>query len=321
MRRILCILFIMIWASISFAQIHLFRQEVKQHERGYVYDFIERYLGEIISMSNSKERNKKMADDKVRFIDGNISAITSLTDTTDFWLNCIDNRFYEASWTNSGLPILTISFPVSFELLLGMPKNEIELTLFDELSQINKTVPIEEGIQEGDLAQRVDGIYYTNPKLHYQIESLNDSRYYLRSVSDNSFHAVFDTIHLSESATNLFHLNLDIDYLIDVEQGLYGFKTKNYTIRLSQWLNYCRKRGLTIYAALEEETKSDIKMLVVVESKELGFNHLLSVSIPKDFVSNPDVRFKAKLNAYIPTHNVKNLYQQYSSKQKRDIKL
>ncbi len=321
MYRILCILSIFIWASISFAQIHLFRPEVKQHGQDYIYDFMERYLGEIILMSDSQERTQKLSDDKVRFIIGDISTINRLSDTTEFCLNCIDNCLYEATWTKSGSPILAISFPVSFELLLGMPKNEIELTLSDELLQINKTIPTGKCVQVKDLAQRSDSIYYTNPILHYQIESLNDCRFYSYSHGDNSFHAVFDTAHLSESAINLFHLYLDKDYLIDVEQGLYGFKSKKYTIRLSQWLNYCRKRGLTTYAALEEESVSDIKMLVVVESKELGFNHLLSVTIPKDFVMNPEARFNAKLNAYIPMHNVRNLYQQYSKKQKRDIKL
>ena len=36
----------------------------------------------------------------------------------------------------------------------------------------------------------------------------------------------------------------------------------------------------------------------------------------KDFISNPAVRLTATLNAFIPTHNIRSLYQEYKNKEK-----
>ena len=74
---------------------------------------------------------------------------------------------------------------------------------------------------------------------------------------------------------------------------------------------------MNIYFAVENETIESIKAVILVENKNWGYNHLLSVTVPRDFISNPDVKLTATLNAFIPTHNVRNLYQEYTDKKKQ----
>ena len=319
MRRFLCIVFSLVWVGSMSAQTHLFRQEIRETGRSYVYDFIERYFDEISRMTNSQDLAQKLYDDKVFFAEGSVADIRSLTDTTDFSLNCINNRYYEAVWSKDSLSFLTILFPISFELLLGLPKNEIEKTLFDEISHLNKSV-VNEVAEMKDVKLSSHGIFQTIPKMHYQIESLNNCRYY-RMSEQSDLVPLFDSIFVEQSIANLFHLDLGKEYKLNVEQGLYGFKTKKFVIGLNQWLAYCQKHEMTIYVGIEEEVRESFKVLVIAECEELGFNHLLSVTIPKDIFHRNDSELKARLNAYIPTHNVKNLYQQYKKRAKREIKI
>jgi hypothetical protein len=37
-----------------------------------------------------------------------------------------------------------------------------------------------------------------------------------------------------------------------IEQSVYGLTTINYTISLSQWLNYCSEWGLKVFFAVED---------------------------------------------------------------------
>lgn len=323
MKRLWSIAIIMFWAAaLSVAQNSLFTIEQKNSERGYVYTFIERYFEEIQQMHNNAEVLQKMNDDKVFFAHGAISDIKQLHQALPFTLNCFEDRYYEASWQKDGQEYITVIFPVSYELLLAMPKIEIEKTLQNEIvSSVKKaseasTLPI----ALDQLEKQPNGLYRTNPKKHYQLESLNDCLYYLCD-SDGRFSLVCDSAYLEQTVLNMFHNIQSQDYRIDVEQGVYGFKSLHYRLTLNQWVAYCKNKGMTIYTALEEESKSVLRILIVAECKELGFNHLLSVDIPRDFLTNTTTVWSAKLNGYIPTHNVKDLYQQYKNRPNREVKL
>ena len=76
---------------------------------------------------------------------------------------------------------------------------------------------------------------------------------------------------------------------------------------------------MNLYFAIEEEREDVLKALLIAQNPDLGFNHMLSFIIPNNFVNDKKTVFKVVLNAYIPTQNVKDLYQQYVDKPKKRI--
>ncbi len=311
----------MFWAAVSaVAQNSLFSSELKTGERGYVYRFIERYFYDLSVMKSNSDILQKLNDDKVYFVRGNYGDISKLSQSLTFTLNCIEDRFYEATWSNSDEEIITIMFPISYELLLGQPKIEIEKSLYQEIISAKRFDFKRITLDTSSVKKMDNGLYCTDPQKHYQLESLNNCIYFLCD-SNKELYVVHDSAWLEQSAINMFHVIQDQDYKIDVEQGVYGFKTLHYQITLNQWTNYCLSNGMNIYAALEEENANVLRLLIVAESQELGFNHLLAVDIQKTFLMNSEHIWSAKLNGYIPTHNVKDLYQQYKQKTKRNIAL
>lgn len=322
MRKSICIItIIMFWAAVSaVAQNSLFSKAAKQGDKEYVYDFIERYFKELSAEKNSADVMQKLNDDKVFFTTGSVNDIKNLNQSMSFSLKCFDDRYYEATWSDDNNAVVSILFPVSYELLLGMSKAEIEKTLYEEITKIDYQIQ-KDSVCEAELKLLPNGLYQTDPKKHFHIESLNNCKYYFKDSIGN-YSLVFDSKYLDQSVTNLFQTDMNKNIKIDVEQGVYGLKTKNFTITLKQWINYCNKRSLTIYTAIEEEYETSVKLLVIAECKELGFNHMLSVMIPKSIIDKTEsIALTAKLNAYIPTHNVKDLYEQYQDKAKRNIKL
>lgn len=315
------LLLMIFWVAASaVAQNKLFPITLYQSDQGYVYDFIDRYFGELQKIKNHSELLQKLNDDKVFFAQGSVSDISLVNDKVPFVLNRIEDRYFEATWRNENSQPLTILFPVSFELLLGQPKAEIEKTIEKEIknaeaSGLSMAIP-----EAGALKFIGDGLYQTNPKQHYELESLNNCCYYILD-SNGVPQLVKDERWLEKSVINLMHDALSDDYIIEVEQGVYGFKQLHFTMQLSQWHSYCRSKNMNLYVAVEEELSDAYKMLVVAECRELAFNHLLSIYVPKDCLRNSGKAWRAQMNAYIPTHNVKDLYQQYKQRAKREIAL
>lgn len=133
------------------------------------------------------------------------------------------------------------------------------------------------------------------------------------------FQPIFSEKHLDYSATNLALGTIPQDYRMAVEQNMYGFQKKSYLVNLSQWLNYCIANGLKLYVSVEEERTDGLKLFVLAVNKDFGYNHVMSLIVPSSFIKNKACVLKAKLTVFVPTDNVKNLYQNYVRHAKKKI--
>ena len=298
----------------------LFPMDLKTEHPSVVYDFLETYLYEIDSLqSKGVNIDQRLRDDKVVFIKGSASTARGVVPGMAFNINKNNEKFYEVFWTNTqGNVILDLAFPMHYELLLGKPKIELEKDLESSLTNVCQYKPYDTKI--GRLILQKDGCLMTDPVSNYYVETLNTATYYSITESGDTI-PVFTDNDKWHSAANLFHgMITDItDYTLDIEQNLYGFKKKKYRVSLQQWLSYCQSMKMNIYFAIEEEREDALKALLIAQNLDLGFNHMLSFIIPNNFVNDKKTVFKVVLNAYIPTQNVKDLYQQYVDKPKKRI--
>ena len=315
-RPVYTFLLTIVWcASASSQGLKLFSPEVKEaapKPQVVVMDFLERYFGNELPSQRQTTREHKMADDKVYFRKGQPTDLYHVADTMPFTINLLD-RYYEVNWMKAEESFVTIVFPAQYDLLLGTQKDEASKQFKDAIlaaPQRAKESKAPVGLE------RISESLYKTKSDTLELASLSDALYYNKVRED--YHPVFDSSHLDYSAANLFHgLIPDSDYRMYVEQSVYGMTTINYSIKLSQWINYCAEWGLKVFFAVEEEREDGILALVIAQSKELGFHHLLSVVIPDKFVTDQNAVLKVRLTPYIPVHNVKDLYQKQSETHKR----
>lgn len=305
MVRRFAILF-MLSLSCTAVSAQLFSAEARQavgRQQQVVMDFLERYFVDLTKLKGTSIE-RKMADDKVYFRKGGIKDLQHLNDTVPFTMNLYD-RYYEVKWMQAGEPFVTIVFPAQYDLLLGMNQEQAQLQLKEA---ILSAIPCKNGNRiGGSMKLMSDGVYRLQTDT-FLLTSMSDATYYYNRVEP-----VFDSKHPDYAAANLFAGLLSADYRMYVEQSVYGLKTISYSLTLNQWLNYCSQWGLKVYFGIEEQRKDGLLAIIIAHSKELGFNHLLSVVIPDKFVTDKNAVLKVKLTPYIPTHNLKNLYQQESS--------
>lgn len=315
------ILMIVYLQNVYTQSFRLFAPEVKQEYPSVVYDFLERYLYELDSLQKKGiDTRQRIADDKVFFFEGSPNFANEITADMGVSIKTIEGKSYEVSWTDStGNIVLGLCFPMQYELILGKSKNIIETELKTEIMKSVNIVRSNNYTDE-DLKPLTNGYYISKYNTHYYLKDLNTATYYIRD-SIGVYSPLFHESENCYSAANLFQgcIKEVSGYKIFVKQNLYGFKYDCFTIPLEKWLGYCREMKMTTYFAIEEEREDGIKALVIAQSPDLGFNHILSLLIPFDFITNKDCVIKATLNAYVPTQNVAELYKQYIENPKKKL--
>lgn len=314
MWQLVCTWLLAVIGSSASAQgLKLFNPEIKAtapKTQTIVMDFMERYFQNLQHLKGTTVQTK-MADDKVYFRQGSLSDLNQVADTMPLNISLVD-RHYEVTWHKDSIPFITIVFPAQYDLLLGMSQEEAQQKVKETiLSTLADSTHIEMDsvcIIQDSIYIDQDSIYFTKTA-YLELESFNDAVYY--NKVREQFLPVFDASHPDYSAANLFHgLIPDRDYRMYVEQSVYGLKTIGYTITLRQWLNYCAEWGLKVFFAVEEQREDGILALVIAQSKEIGFNHMLSVVIPDKFINDTNAVMKVRMTPYIPIHNIKNLFQE-----------
>lgn len=281
-----------------------------------VMRFLERYMLELLTLRDVRLVDKK-ADDKVFFRKGDINTLLRNAQNDVFSLTR-HPEYYEATWTRKGIVDVTIVFPPNIELITGATAVELKNGLQAQLRGSSQdTLPVAEW-SENVLEENADGLWTTRPVSYYGLKTLNDV-VYLTKVG-TKYVPVFDAKYAEETAINLaLGVVANSDYRFVVEQTLYGFKDVTYTVSLNQWLNYCHENGMKLYASVEEVRGDGFKLFVLAESKDLGFNHVLSLVVPNTIVTNRQGVLKGTLTPFIPTDNVKNLYESSSKTHHKKI--
>lgn len=276
-----------------------------------VMDFLERYFVDLLTQKETTIE-RKMMDDKVYFRKGGIKDLRQVNDTVPCSITLLD-RYYEVKWMRDHDPFITLVFPAQYDLLLGMGQEEAQQKLKDVIIAAQPdTMKKSKPSRTAMVPIPLESLYKYETDT-FQLASLSNATYYYNNVEP-----VFDARHPDYSAANLFAgLIPDTDSRMYVEQSVYGLKTISYTITLRQWLNYCAEWGLKVFFAVEEQREDGLLLLVIARSEELGFNHMLSVVLPDKFTSDKKAVLKVRLTPYIPTHNLKNLYQQQPSKRNK----
>lgn len=302
--------------------LNLFHQDLKKEHLAVVYDFIERYFYEIDSLANAgHDIFCKMKDDKVIIVDGTLDAMRKISPSNPFSLTRIDDKAYSIEWQDSteAKNLLTVMFPVSLELIYGQPRYKLERTLKAQLQEQPDSFVVDTLSENIELELLDDSCFRRVPLQFSDITSVSDAVYYYKEDTTSVPVPIFDDLHRWYSAVNLFQgiISDCNDYRLHVIQSVFEFDTLEYTVSLSQWLNYCRSLQAVVYIGLEEEREDGVKLLLLAYSHNLGFNHLLSVLVPWNFIEKKDTVLKAILHAYIPKNNVKTMYQENEYRNKK----
>ena len=276
--------------TVSHIGLRLFSKEMRNAGNSPIFDFLERYFLQLKYPPTVKSAQKIISDDQFKFVVGSINTIDDIRSSDGFSFN-YDKRRYSATWTRAGEPLLSVSFPVEYELISGENKVEAENNL---LTDIKNTV-----ISESE-DKPVYDVFYIN-------DNFSSRLYYQKGKLVNSVR------HPAETVSNMMlSLRTKGNYELDVTQMLYGFKKTVFSIPLRQWIAFCKNNNCHLYIGIDDTNDNgDVKAVVIAVNDSENYNHVLSITVPLKVIQAQSGVIEASLYPYVPTHNVKELFGKY----------
>lgn len=270
----------------------VFSSDLRKLDNSPIFDFLERYFLQLKYPPVVKTAQNMIRDDQFNFIKGSIHTINELQPTDEFSYH-FDRHRYTASWTRNGKDILSVSFPVEYELISGENKIEAENHLAFDIQKTPEKA-------NGRNARRIsDNQYITSDfsnRLYYIDGELVASEY-----------------HPAESAANMMlSTEASGEYRLHLTQISYGFKKTEFEVPLKQWITFCENSGCQLYFGIEDFDGSEfVDAVVIAVNSTENYNHVLTVKIPTEAIANQQGVIHARMYPYVPTHNVANLFSSY----------
>lgn len=278
--------------TVNHLGLRLFSEDIRNLDNSPVFNFLERYFLQLKYPPQQKTASNMIRDDQFKFEKGSLQTIGKLLPTDGFSYD-YNGRRYTANWNRNGAVILTVSFPIEYELMSGENKIEAEDLLSHDIMATDVSG---KDNRKGSIS---DDHYITNDfsnRLYYQGETL------LASVD-----------HPAESAANMM-LSQETkgEYGLHINQISYGFKKTIFQVPLKQWIAFCQNSGCELYFGVEDiDGANGLDVVVLAVNKKENYNHVLTVHIPTVAIKEQGGELEARLYPYVPMHNVANIFASY----------
>ena len=276
--------------QVSHVGLCLFSEDIRRMDQTPVFDFLERYFLQLKYPPVVMTAESMTRDDQFHFLTGSLATVDALLPTDTFSFD-YDKRLYTATWSRNAQPLLTVSFPVEYELISGENKIEAENNLIRD-------------IRETKLSD--------TPRQLSAPDTYIDEHFSKRLYAQDG-QLVMSERHPAESAANLM-LSREAQgtYDLDLTQVSYGFRKTTFSVPLRQWISFCQNNGCQLYFGIDSiGADGTVSAVVLAVNETENYNHVLTVSIPSDVIAARQGRIEARLYPYVPTHNVMNLFAAY----------
>lgn len=302
--------------EVSHIGYRIFTDSLHRHIPRLTRDFVERYWLELtLPLERLKTVETQMAEDGFRFIQGSLSSIDIIQSRQDPALSAnITPHKVSMQWGETEAPICAIEFPVNYELILGQKMIERDRRLPSDIARWKDVVATQCTIDELQPSDSIAGLFIKHQGT-YLTEHLTADRYFTIESEEGNARPVFTPEYQCESLTNLFS-GIDIpeakDISLHLRHQIFGLKEQIIDTNVHQWVGYCLAQGCrpyigTISIGMAGENLAD--MLIIMHNEGAGYNHVLRLTIPLDCLSSRQGQADGRLNAFVPSSNIKNLFK------------
>ena len=276
-----------------------------------LYRFTEDYLNQLLAM-NEKEQSAKLKTDDIQIEYGGIDQLHLVSKETVLSMRAKNNR-YTVSFTNGNFKLIQLSCPMSYQLITQKKLSELEKLFIEELSECKtKNGITNTQVNKNELKKTAPHLYVKKGSSYF-LDAVNNDLYYLEKKG--KLMQVYDPAYMVESICNmLISENTPCDVSLKLIVRQYGFKTDELKITLKQWITYCRNKKCDIYVGIEKIDNNGLKAYVFAVNEHFKYNHIMNVEVPYTLLEEKKGEIRAEITIYIPTHNIKTLFEELELK-------
>ena len=292
--------------SIIHIGLNLFNQDLKSALDKDLLEYIERDLLMQVAIDKTGE------DSMIDFLVGDISDLRKINPASEYNINIKDSSILSVDWILDNGKHILLTVPISYDLLRGATRSEIEKAFIAQLKNSNarRTVDIE--IDRNNL-QPYGETGYILPGPYY-IYRLINRNIYLGTESESSF--IWDSQYPLESLSNMFICgigegNTDVDLVIMKHD--YGDKEQIKT-NIENLIAVAEKEGCLPFWGLESYENGKVIGSLFLYNSGQGYDHVLKIECEPEQIIKGEGRINARAYLYIPSNNVSNLNEPYRIK-------
>ena len=273
-------------------------------------NFIERFLLTTdLPLKREKTINEEMQEEKILFRSGNLSLLKSFVKDNSCTLEAslVKERMHTVKWSKGGKVVCEMGFPADHELMTGrnMLENDERLQM-DILSMPDSVMKGKYSFSEKTLQKRQD--IYVLSGGNYTYKELSADRFF-RKNANGMFSPLCNAKAPRESIANLFTGNdIENNYTLDITHKQFNYNQSTFSVPLSKWINYYKEQGFTPYFCIVDQSKTLVECLLILRNTDMGCNHVMRIKFNTETLANRTGSISARLNAFVPTSNIKDLY-------------
>lgn len=286
-----------------------------------IANFVERYwLSTDLPLKRVKAVGQQMREDRVTFTKGSLSSVDILqSDTSLSVQTSMDfERYYAITWRKNGAAVCALRFPVDNELLSGRNLIENDQRLADDIRRARPAPPSPDTVVNGDILHHSqESGYYVLPGESYYMDALTGNRYFLRNKKRRTFGLLYAPEHKFETIANMLtgtDLPQAENFVLTLRQQTYNYQQNIINTSLRQYVAFCLQNGCVPYVGLISENGNIVEVELVMRNVALGYAHVARLSFDMTQMDDGGGTAVGRLNAYVPTANVKNLFKDLKTK-------
>ena len=254
-----------------------------------LFRFVERYDAE-----------RMMADDQVEM---DVNKVVRLDASQDVSVSNTEQRI-TMMWEGAKM-----SFPNNYSLISGLNKAESDQAFIADLKQYASTNTKPDTLLPRIAAPADSSSYVVKKGTQYMIKEINSDKYYIKLRGD-SICPIYSCDFPSETLANLMQQVTGGNFKLRISQNMYGYNRQEYEIPLRCFSDFCTETGCSTYVGIEAEDDKQVKAVVVYRNTMFAYNHLLYITGDNITLGKCKGTINAALYCYIPTHNVKSMYNE-----------
>ena len=276
-----------------------------------VADFVERYwLSLSLPLKREKSVLAQMVEDRFTVEVGGNSCYTRIIADTTLTVVCNMEmeRRYTVEWRKGEHVVCRLVFPVNHELILGRNMLENDRRFVHE---IKATQPWLDSVHVSEqlLAPVENRPYREANHGYYLLNVLLSNRYYI--VKEGEWKPLYDKNFRQQTISNLF-TGTDIpeaaDFVLTLRQQTYNYTQCFITTTLHQFVCYCIEQGCQPYVGITRDDGKAMDVVLIMRNVNVGYNHVARLKVNTENLANGKGEIHGRLNAFVPTANIKNLF-------------
>lgn len=298
----------------------LFSDDIRKAYDPVIISFVERLWVELLLRKTTASQASLLKEYGVRIVLGGYPLGSGSFSRLNQALDII-NSLSSLSITTGGSEIdmfmrdkagstLHIYIPASRDLLFPYDKKEHEERLIKELQEtkLSYTPPTEK--MEGKVVIKEDD-YFAMGGDCYMIDSLCNYVFFKNNGSLLWDPKAYPEESMRNVLMGVAPLRNFAKITLNIRPHTYNREIGNFKIPLERFIGYMQQQGFRFYTGDLGRDGERSQCLMAMFHPVYNYLHILSVSFtPEQLVANDEVTIKADFSAFIPQHNIKNLFQE-----------